>query len=224
MTLVICSLCFHSSVLFSCFVVSTCSRKNRFHTQHTDLSIFIGSHRQTADTNSHGWSRPNIVIVAITLYCCIAFFVLLFLLLFLYLLLLSVVCRHRLLLCRRPSSVVIHLSLLVAITSYCCFVCFALFCVVLRCFTSCRIVSNCFNVVVVVHVVVVSYHLIFCDAQPFPSMLVEYRVLNLNLAFLVEELDHHHHISVILVLINSHPLFVGFFNILTKLETAPRMQ
>ena len=59
MTLVICLLCFHSSVLLSCFVVSTCSRKNRFHTQHTDLSIFIGSHQQTADTNSHGWSCPN---------------------------------------------------------------------------------------------------------------------------------------------------------------------
>ena len=71
-----------------------------------------------------------------------------------------------------------------------------------------------------------SYHMIFCDAQPFPSMLVlvEYSVLNLNLAFLVEELDHHHHTSVILVLINSRPLFVGFFNVLTKLETAPRMQ
>ena len=42
MTFVICLLCFHSFVLFSCFVVSTCSRKNRFHTQHTDLSIVIG--------------------------------------------------------------------------------------------------------------------------------------------------------------------------------------
>ena len=29
------------------------------HTEPTDLSISIGSHRQTADTNSHGWSRPN---------------------------------------------------------------------------------------------------------------------------------------------------------------------
>ena len=39
--------------------MSTYSRKIRLHTQHTDLSISIGSHRQTADTNSHGWSRPN---------------------------------------------------------------------------------------------------------------------------------------------------------------------
>ena len=49
------------------------------------------------------------VVFAITLYCCILFFVLFFLfLLFLLLLLLSVVCRQRLLLCRRLSSVICH--------------------------------------------------------------------------------------------------------------------
>ena len=40
--------------VFSCFVVSTYSRKIRLHTQHTNFSICIGSHRQTANTNSHG--------------------------------------------------------------------------------------------------------------------------------------------------------------------------
>ena len=64
------------------------------------------------------------VVFAITVYCCILFFVLFFL--FLLLLLLSVVCRQCLLLCHRPSFVVICLPLLVAITVYCCFICFAL--------------------------------------------------------------------------------------------------
>ena len=59
MTLVIHSFCFHSFVLFSCFVVLIYSRKIRLHTQHTDFSICFGSKRQTADTYSHGWSRHN---------------------------------------------------------------------------------------------------------------------------------------------------------------------
>ena len=41
------------------------SRKIRLHTQHTDFSICIGSYRQTVDTNSHGWSRPNIAVVVV---------------------------------------------------------------------------------------------------------------------------------------------------------------
>ena len=53
--------------------------------------------------------------------------------LFLLLLLLSVVCCQCLLLCHRPSSVIICLPLLVAITVYCCFACFVLFHVVSHC-------------------------------------------------------------------------------------------
>ena len=43
----------------SCFVVLSYSRKTRLHTHCTDFSIYFGSHQQTADTYSHGWSRPN---------------------------------------------------------------------------------------------------------------------------------------------------------------------